>query len=212
MLKTCIHTNLIPKHPKIINFAIINVNAMVIEKEKVVSLIYELRVDNASGDVIETVDQANPLTFVFGSGRLLPKFEENINGLQVGEDFQFQLTSLEAYGEIDENAIVNVPKNAFVVNGSIDENILKLGNTIPMQDTAGNRLNGIVKDISDENVTMDFNHPLAGKQLFFTGKVADLRQATEEEIAGLNSGCGCSGCGCDSGEKSADSCGSGSCC
>jgi FKBP-type peptidyl-prolyl cis-trans isomerase SlyD len=58
---------------------------MVIEKEKIVSLTYELRVNGEGGELVETVDNSSPLTFLFGSGRLLPKFEENISGLKQGE-------------------------------------------------------------------------------------------------------------------------------
>jgi FKBP-type peptidyl-prolyl cis-trans isomerase SlyD len=120
--------------------------------------------------------------------------------------FQFELSSTEAYGEVDENAIVDVPKSAFMVNGAVDENLLQVGNTIPMQDTAGNRMNGRVTNLSDSSVTMDFNHPLAGQQLHFSGTVAELRQATQEEIEGTNNSCGCSGCGCSEEEKGASGC------
>jgi len=155
---------------------------MIIEENKVVSLTYELRVNNDKGDIVEKVEEHAPLTFLFGRGNLLPDFEANINGLKEGDPFSFMLEPEKAYGLESEEAIVDLPKNIFEVDGKIDENLLKVGNTIPMQDNSGNRLNGTVMEIRDEEVKMDFNHPLAGDTLYFKGEVAGIRNATEEEI------------------------------
>lgn len=188
---------------------------MTITNEKVVSVIYELRVDSPKGEVIESLNQDNPLTFLYGSGNLLPKFEEYIDGLTVGDDFKFELRATDAYGEINQEAIVDVPLSAFMVNGSVDDSLLKLGNTIPMRDNMGNRLNGVVKDITESAVVMDFNHPLAGNNLYFEGKVTDIREATEEELnhGHIHSSCGCGsgGCGDDHGHGHGGGCGDGSC-
>ncbi len=187
---------------------------MVINKDKVVSLIYELRLDSPSGEVVEELTQDNPLTFLFGSGNLMPKFEENINGLQIGDDFNFDLASVDAYGEVNEAAIVEVPISAFEMDGKIDHNLLTLGNTIPMRDNSGNRLNGVVKEVTTENVKMDFNHPLAGNHLFFKGQVTDIREATEEEISHGHvhgGGCGCNGGGCEDKGHEGGGCGDSGC-
>lgn len=178
---------------------------MVVTKNKVVSLTYELRLDNAKGEIVESLTEDSPLTFLFGSGGLLPKFEENIDGLQVGEDFDFNLIAKDAYGDVNENAIVKVPVTAFEVDGKIDQNMLKIGNKIPMQDASGNKLTGIIQEISTENVTMDFNHPLAGNALFFRGKITEIREATEEELthghAHYPGSCdGCDDCGDEGGQ------------
>ncbi len=175
---------------------------MVVSKDKVVSLTYELRLDNPKGEIVESLNADSPLTFLFGAGGLLPKFEENIDGLQVGEGFDFELKSVEAYGDVNENAIVNVPISAFEVDGKIDNTMLQIGNKIPMQDSAGNKLTGIVQDVTEEQVVMDFNHPLAGNALFFSGKITEVREATDEELAHghvhSHDACGCgSGCSCD---------------
>lgn len=175
-------------------------NDMIVTKNKVVSLTYELRLDNPGGEIIESLSEESPLTFLYGSGGLLPKFEENIDGLKAGEDFNFNLDAKEAYGEVNENAIVKVPISAFEIDGKIDHNMLKVGNKIPMQDASGNKLTGIVQEISTENVTMDFNHPLAGNTLFFKGKITEIREATEEELthghAHYTGSCdGCEDCG-----------------
>ncbi len=155
---------------------------LTVEKDNVVSITYELRVDAADGQIIESLDKNNPLTFLFGKGSLLPKFEDNISGLKVGDKFDFDLPYGDAYGEINANAIIDLPLNVFEVNGKIDYEILKVGNTIPMQDNSGNRLNGNVKEINPDKVKMDFNHPLAGNHLFFVGEVTEIRSATEEEL------------------------------
>lgn len=156
---------------------------MEITKEKVVSITYELRKDAENGEVVETVTDENPLTFLYGVGGMLPKFEENLNGMKAGDDFQFGLQPEEAYGPVVENAIVDVPIDVFKVDGQVDNNMLQVGNSIPMMDNSGNRLNGMVQEIKDTAVTMDFNHPMAGKNLFFSGKVTDVREATEEELS-----------------------------
>lgn len=156
---------------------------MEITDKKVVSLIYELRQDSASGDVVEQVEKTNPLQFIFGSGNLLPKFEENLSGLKTGDAFEFGLKSEDAYGPVVDNAIVDVPKNIFEVEGEIDQNILQVGNMVPMMDNEGRRLNGRIMEITDDTVKMDFNHPMAGEDLHFKGEVTEIREATEEELA-----------------------------
>jgi FKBP-type peptidyl-prolyl cis-trans isomerase SlyD len=173
---------------------------MEVSKDKVISIIYELRTDKADGKIIESLKQDAPLTFIYGAGSLLPKFEDNLAGLGIGDNFSFFLNAEDAYGEVDHNALVNVPLGAFEVDGKVDYTLVKTGNTIPMQDGSGNRLNGLVKEISTDTVTMDFNHPLAGNGLFFTGQILDIRESTEEERNHGHThqagGCeGCSDCG-----------------
>ncbi len=169
---------------------------MQVKDKKVVSVVYELRKDNKEGQVVEALNDEQPLVFLYGSGNLLPKFEENLAGLEPGDDFEFELKSEDAYGEVQENAIVDVPRSIFVVDGKEDPNLLQVGNTIPMLDREGNRLNGQVKDIGEETVKMDFNHPMAGNDLYFTGKIADVRDANEDELkhGHVHSSGSCEGC------------------
>src|SRR5512145_1066369 len=110
---------------------------MEISQNKVVSLSYELRANSKDGEVIETVDGNAPLTFLFGSGSLLPKFEENLAGLKVGDSFDFSLVSVDAYGDFDENSVIKIPVQAFQIDGKIDYELVKIGNKIPMQDSQG---------------------------------------------------------------------------
>ena len=172
---------------------------MKIGRNKFVSLTYQLRVNGADGEMIEETTVDAPLEFLFGAGRMIEMFENKLEGMAAGENFQFGLSSEEAYGEVNEDAVVDLPKNIFEVNGSVDEEMLAVGNTVPMQDANGNRLNGIVLEVSDEVVKMDFNHPLAGEIMHFSGNVIDVRDATPEEIATLfaQDGGGCSGCADD---------------
>ena len=177
---------------------------MIISKEKVVSLTYELRVDSIDGEIIETLTEESPLTFLFGSGGLLPKFEENLAGLKVGDNFNFSLKSNDAYGEVNQDAIVAIPKTAFEIDGKINGSMLTVGKKIPMQDASGNKLTGVVQEVNLDKVIMDFNHPLAGNNLFFKGEITDIREATEEEMyhghAHYPGSCeGCSDCGGEGG-------------
>ncbi len=156
---------------------------MKIEKHKVVTLTYQLREQDAAGELIQKVDESHPFVYLFGVGGLLPKFEENLNGLKVGDSFSFPMSPQESYGEYTKEAIIELDKKLFEIDGKIDEGLLSLGNQITMQDQDGNPLDGIVLEVGDDKVVMDFNHPLAGMSLHFSGEVLDVRDATEEEIA-----------------------------
>ena len=152
---------------------------MIVEKNKVISLSYELK---ANGATVETVGANSPLMFLYGVGNLLPKFEQNLDGLKVNDDFDFNLIATDAYGTVNEEAIVDVPLKAFEVEGNIDKEMLKEGKQVPMLDNSGNRLNGVIVKFDQELVTMDFNHPLAGNDLHFNGKIEEIREATSDEI------------------------------
>lgn len=177
---------------------------MEIGKNTVVSLSYTLTVE---GDVVETVKADSPLRFIFGTGYLLPKFEENVSGKKVGDKFDFLLSAKEGYGEVSEDALVELPINMFEVDGKVEEGLLTLGNVLPMQDSDGNRLQGTIEEIKEDVVVMDFNHPLAGAELHFQGEVVEVRNVTPQELmdglygeraaSDCDSGSSCSGCsGC----------------
>ncbi len=174
---------------------------MRIEKNKMVSLIYELRESNESGRILESLTEIRPLNFIYGTGRLLPVFESNIDSLKAGDNFRFPLNSEEAYGDRREEMIVNVPVNVFhTEDGKLNEEICKVGSEIPMMDSEGHHLNGVVNEITEEYIRMDFNHPMAGINLYFTGKIIEVRDATDQELSGAANACSTCGDhvhGCD---------------
>jgi len=184
-----------------------------IGKYSMVTLTYDLKIDDENGEMVEQATETQPLQFLFGAGSMLPKFEQQLAGLREGDPFTIKLATNDAYGDVNEEAIVELPKHVFLVNGKFDDELVQLGNSVPMMSSNGQRLNGLVVDIADEAVTMDFNHPLAGEDLFFAGKVIEVREASDEEVAqilsgGSGGGCGCGSGGCGSGGCGDDSCGS----
>ena len=158
---------------------------MPIAKNNVVFISYQLAFPDEDGqpDVVEIVDENEPMVFIHGLSGLPEAFEKNLLGLNEGDTFDFSISAEDAYGNVDPNAIIQLPKSIFQAEGQTADDILKLGNFIPMTDDQGNRMQGLVVAIEDETVTMDFNHPLAEKTLMFQGKILKIREATPEEIA-----------------------------
>ena len=156
---------------------------MQITKNTVVSLSYILKHDDANGEIIEETRAGDPLVFLYGNGQMLPKFEEHLSTLSMGDNFEFTLASADAYGEMDQDAVIDLDINIFKMDGKVDKEMLAIGNVIPMRDDQGNMLQGTVVSVSDEAVRMDFNHPMAGNVLHFTGNIIDVRIATAEELS-----------------------------
>jgi FKBP-type peptidyl-prolyl cis-trans isomerase SlyD len=147
---------------------------------------------------MESATAERPLQFIFGMGLMLEVFEKNINGLEPGDKFDFTLKPEEAYGVYVDEHVAELPKKIFEVNGKFDAETICEGATLPMMNSNGERINGSVLEIKDEVVVMDFNHPLAGETLHFIGKVLDVHEPTEAELAEINKSMG--GCGCDCGD------------
>ncbi len=174
---------------------------MNIKENLFVSLAYELKVD---GKVVDSANAEKPLDFIFGMGMLLPAFEANIQDKTVGDTFEFTLTPENGYGTVNPEAIVELPKDIFMVDGKIAEDLLVVGNSLPMGDNQGNRMLGLIKAVGESTVTMDFNHPMAGQTLNFSGSVLAVRESTEEDSArffGNGGGCGCGSGGGDCGSE-----------
>lgn len=175
---------------------------MKIEKNKVVSLSYRLTENDANGNLIEEVKADQPFIFLFGAGNLIPGFEANVNNLKVGDHFAFTVGPDDAYGEYDLQSVVNLPISVFHREGKPDMEICKVGNVVPMQNDQGQHFSGTITAINNDEVTMDFNHPMAGKSLHFSGEVVAVREASQEEMqhghmheqGGHGEDCGC---GCD---------------
>lgn len=176
-----------------------------------VSISYTLRSDSHEGDVVEATQEGQPLQFIYGAGLMLPKFEEALLGLSMGDDFKIEIPQLEGYGPSFDERIVDLPKNLFEKEGVFDDEMVAVGNILPMMDNNGNRLDGKVLELAEETVKMDFNHPMAGQDLYFTGSVLEVREATEEELvqlAQMQSECGACSCDDDCGcEEKGEGCG-----
>ncbi len=149
---------------------------------KVIALTYELREGGPEGQVIEAVKNDQPIEFLFGAGRLNESFEKNVKDLAEGESFDFMIKADRAYGQVNEKAIVDLPKSIFVIDGKLADDLLVEGNIINMEDKDGNAHRGKVMEVSEEKVKMDFNHPLAGMDLHFQGQVVNKRNPTSEEM------------------------------
>ena len=175
---------------------------MKITQNAVVEFCYELEVD---GQVVDHTTPERPLDYIHGTGSLLPKLEAHIEGMEPGDKFDITLSPADGYGETDPSRIIDLPKAAFEVNGEIREDLLVPGNTIPMMNSMGGVIPGVVLEVTEDSVKMDLNHRMAGKTLHFTGEVLTVREATEKELTeGLHGefvhSCGCGGCHGGSGD------------
>ncbi|MDH8702189.1 FKBP-type peptidyl-prolyl cis-trans isomerase SlyD [Dysgonomonadaceae bacterium PH5-43] len=178
---------------------------MKISDGKVVSLTYDLTIrdDEGQDELMERAPIERPFTFIFGMGMVLDAFEKAVEGLEVGETFTLTLSPEEAQGEYDEEKVQELPKSIFEIDGKFDEEKFAVGSVIPMMNSLGEHLMGLVMEIEDDIVVMDFNEPYAGETLTYTGEVVDVHEATPEEIASITQPHGCNCSGCDSGDKEA---------
>lgn len=155
---------------------------MKIAKHTVVTLHYKLQEGSAQGDLIEETTGGDPLVFLQGVGQMIPEFERQLAGKAAGDNFAFGIKSEDAYGEYDETAKVKIPIETFIVDGQLASELLQVGRTIPMRDDQGNMIYGTILEIGEKEVFMDFNHPMAGTDLYFSGKIEEVRTATASEI------------------------------
>ena len=152
--------------------------------------------------LIERTTDERPFFFISGMGVTLPAFEEKVVDLAEGEEFDFELDPEQAYGLHYDERVIDLDKQIFTINGQFDAQHVQVGAIIPLQNEDGNRFNAVVKNITDEKVTCDLNHPLAGLKLNFCGQVLESREATAEEIAKMaqiisGEAGGCDNCGGD---------------
>lgn len=189
---------------------------MKITANKTVLAEYELFVDGEIEGELELMEKATeqqPLNFIYGVGMMLPKFEENLFGMEAGSAFDFTINNEDAYGEYDDESVLDLDRAIFEIDGKLDEEMIFEGNVVPLMDNEGNRINAQIVSVNDTHVKVDLNHPLAGENLHFKGKVIEVREATEKELASLSGGgCGCgSSCGCDDSSCGEGGCGDGGC-
>ncbi len=152
----------------------------------------------------EEATMEHPFQFISGLGLTLDAFENAVKDLQEGEEFDFTIPCADAYGEYDEEHVLELPKEIFLIDGKFDSERIVPDAVIPLMTSEGQRINGTVVEVKDNVVVMDMNHPLAGCDLNFVGKVVTNRPATNEEVAemarvlsgGCGGGCGSCGGGC----------------
>jgi len=156
---------------------------MQIQKNKVVALHYKLTENDENGVMIEETFGSDPLTFIFGIGMMLPSFEEHLETKTAGNPFSFTLTPENAYGGFEDEAIVEIPIESFQdETGNVDRDRLAVGSPLQMQDNNGRSYQGVVAEQKIESIVVDFNHPMAGKTLHFTGEIITVREATDSEL------------------------------
>lgn len=171
-------------------------------QNKYIAVMYKLYTDGTDGkpELIEETAEGDPFIFISALGMTLDAFESQIVPLMVGDKFDFTLVPNDAYGDYDEAGKQALPRKAFEINGKLDPRFIFEGAVVPLSSADGARFNGTIVEIGEESVTVDLNHPLAGKSLNFVGSVVETREATNDEVRdALNqiTGCGggCGGCG-----------------
>lgn len=186
-----------------------------IEKGKYVELGYDLyEVNGKEQTLVHQTDENDPERFVFGFTQgMIEPLEKAVEGLAVGETFDIIVKAEEAFGPHDPEQVATLPRDIFEVDGKFDTDVVVPGAVLPMMTADGFRINGVVAEVTETEVKMDFNHPLAGKDVRFNGKIITVRQATETELNPPTCGCGsCGGGDCGSGCDCDDSsCGCGGC-
>jgi FKBP-type peptidyl-prolyl cis-trans isomerase SlyD len=150
---------------------------MKIGNNKVVSIAYTLRV--ADGQLVDEATAASPFAYLHGAENVLPKFEDNLANLSVGDAFDFKLSAEDGYGEYDEEFVHEFDRQMF---SQVPADMLEVGRVLPMQDQFGNPMDGEIVEILDNMLLLDFNHPLAGEELHFVGKILNIREASKDEI------------------------------
>ena len=165
---------------------------MSIENNQVVGIEYELK-EKGGNEVIDSNKGQAPLEFIVGKGQIIPGLEKELIGMNVGDKKQITVPASEAYGEVNPDAVDELPKEQFA---GID---LQPGLPLYGQGENGETIQVVVKEVKDDSVVIDYNHPLAGKDLVFDVNVVNAREATEDELLSGQVGgghCNDGSCGC----------------
>jgi len=145
-----------------------------VAKDLVVSMEYELTVD---GEVLDATDAGDPIEFIQGYENIIAGLEKAVEGMAIGESKEVFVKAVEAYGEYDADGFVEVPKAEF------PEDIpMEVGVEISVTNDDGEEMTAYIEEVSVESITLNFNHPLAGKDLNFKVKITAIREPTAEEL------------------------------
>lgn len=149
---------------------------MAIAPNKVVTMNFTLKDDE--GNIIDTTDSGCPFSYLSGNNMVLPKLEEAVSGMIIGTKKQLKLDAKDGYGEYNDDAVQAVGKENFP-----EDFVLEAGMKYMASNPDGVQMPFIITSVEDETITIDFNHPLAGKNLNFDIELLDVRDATAEELS-----------------------------
>ena len=178
-------------------------------KNKFMSVVYQLyTIDGEEKQLEEQTSPERPFEFITGFGVALDAFEQKLMPMEKGSSFDFTLQPAEAFGQYEPEGVHKVDRGIFMINGHFDHENIFEGAIITLMNNEDQRFMAKVKKIEEDGVTIDTNHPLAGKILNFTGSVIENREATEEEVQHMIKHLtgGCSGCGHHHGEGCGEGC------
>ncbi|MCE2617463.1 MAG: FKBP-type peptidyl-prolyl cis-trans isomerase [Phocaeicola sp.] len=181
-------------------------------ENKYISVTYRLYVmKNSKKTLVEEATKERPFRFISGMGTTLEKFENALTILNTGDPFAITIPCADAYGEYIPEGIRTVPKDMFEIDGKFDEDHIYEGAMVPLQDNEGHRFYSTITKVEPDQVTVDLNHPFAGKDLTFEGEVTELRDATKEEIQQMVEAMSqsCDGGGCENCGSNCGNCGGG---
>jgi len=148
---------------------------MSLDMNKVVTFNYTLK--DQEGTVLDSTDNKAPLTFLSGTKQILPMLEEAFNGMLIGGKKNIKIEAADAYGEYDQKAVQKVKKEQFPPEAKVE-----VGEKYVANSPEGGQMPFTITAVAEQEVTVDFNHPLAGKNLEFDVELLDVREATAEEI------------------------------
>lgn len=148
-------------------------DVLTVQDGQVVSMDYTLHVD---GEVLDTSSGHEPLEFLQGAGNIIPGLEQELYGMAIGESKKVIVQPEDGYGLLDPDAFVDVPRDQFPASIPME-----VGVEIQVTDESGRPMMARIDTVGDDTVKLDFNHPLAGKELHFDVTVVGMRDATDEE-------------------------------
>jgi FKBP-type peptidyl-prolyl cis-trans isomerase 2 len=138
-----------------------------IEEGKVVQFDYQLKVDDK---VVDSSEKRGPLEYTHGSGMIIKGLEKEMEGMEVGDEKNVVVPPNEGYGQVDEKAVVEIPKQN--LGEDIDP---QEGMVLQLQNQQGQNMAGKIVDVKENSIMLDFNHPLAGEELEFSVKIVDIK-------------------------------------
>lgn len=182
---------------------------------KYVELVYELsELDGTKEETMLVMTKEHPECIVFGvEQNVLPALLNALEGKTVGDTFDTVIEPKDAFGEFNEKLLMTLERELFERDGKFDSEHVHNGAIITMMTAEGYPVQGLVLNVGEKNVQVDFNHPLAGKTVHFKGEILTVRDATEQELHPSCGGrcSGCSGCGDGGHDHNCGGCGDGCC-